>query len=141
VAGAAAALRLAREAGLWTGVVSNQSGIARGLITHDQLERVNRRVDELLGPFDTWQICPHDGGCHCRKPEPGLIHGAARALGVDPGDCVVVGDIGADITAARAAGARSVLVPTHETRPEERRGARIAASLTDAVRFALGERR
>jgi histidinol-phosphate phosphatase family protein len=142
VPGAAEAVRLARESGLRTGVVTNQSGIARGLITEEQAGQVNRRVDELLGPFGTWQICPHgdDEGCDCRKPAAGLVVAAAAALGVRPGECVVIGDIGADVAAARAAGARSVLVPTHETRAEECRGARVAVSLTEAVRFALGER-
>jgi HAD superfamily hydrolase (TIGR01662 family) len=138
---AAAAVRLARAAGVRVGVVSNQSGVARGLITEDDVRRVNRRVDELLGPFDTWQVCPHDGGCACRKPAPGLVFQAAAALGVRPEECVVIGDIGSDVAAARAAGARSVLVPTAETLEAECRGARVAGSLTEAVRFAIGERR
>jgi HAD superfamily hydrolase (TIGR01662 family) len=139
--GAVEAVRLARRAGLRTGVVSNQSGIARGLITEDQVEHVNKRVEELLGPFGTWQVCPHAGGCACRKPAPVLVVEAAKALGVRPEECVLIGDIGSDVAAARAAGARSVLVPTAETLPAELLGARVAASLTDAVRFALGERR
>lgn len=137
--GAAGAVRLARAAGLAVGVVTNQSGVARGHITRRQVDTVNRRVDELLGPFDTWQVCPHADGCECRKPAPGLVTGAAAALGVRPADCVMVGDIGSDLAAARAAGARSVLVPTPRTQYAERLGARVAASLTDAVRFALGE--
>jgi HAD superfamily hydrolase (TIGR01662 family) len=137
--GAADAVRLAREAGLRVGVVTNQSGVARGLIGREQVDRVNRRVDELLGPFDTWQVCPHADGCRCRKPAPGLVQDAARALGVRPADCVVIGDIGSDLAAARAAGARSVLVPTPQTRSSELLGARVAASLGDAVRFALGD--
>jgi HAD superfamily hydrolase (TIGR01662 family) len=139
--GAAAAVRLAREAGVHSGVVSNQAGVARGLITEDDVQRVNKRVEELLGPFDTWQVCPHDDGCSCRKPAPGLVLRAAEALGVRPEDCVVIGDIGSDVAAARAAGARSVMVPTEKTLQAERRGARVAGSLTEAVRFALGEPR
>ncbi|MDN3358678.1 HAD-IIIA family hydrolase [Actinomadura sp. DC4] len=138
---AAEAVRLARTAGLRTGVVSNQSGIARGLITEDQVEHVNKRVEELLGPFGTWKVCPHADGCGCRKPAPGLVVEAARALGVRPEECVLIGDVGSDVAAARAAGARSVLVPTAATLAAEVRGARVAVSLTDAVRFALGERR
>ncbi len=119
--GAVAALRRLRAAGLRTGVVTNQSGVARGLLTLRQVTAVNQRVEQLLGPFDTWQICPHGAadGCACRKPRPGLVLAAARQLGVAPRACVMVGDIGADVEAARSAGARAVLVPTPVTRPEE----------------------
>ena len=84
-------------------------------------------------------MCPHgeSDGCECRKPAPGMVLGAAADLGVAPHECVMVGDIGADVAAARAAGARSVLVPTPRTRREERAGARVAADLHEAVRFAL----
>jgi histidinol-phosphate phosphatase family protein len=119
--GARAALDRLRAAGLKVGVVTNQSGLARGFFTAGQLEAVNLRVEELLGPFDTWQICPHDekAGCRCRKPAPGLIEAAADDLGVEAYRCVVVGDIGRDMTAALAAGAAGVLVPTPVTRPQE----------------------
>ncbi|MGK5444899.1 HAD-IIIA family hydrolase [Micromonospora sp. URMC 105] len=119
--GAREALDRLRAAGLRLGVVTNQSGLAKGLFTADQMRAVHARVEELLGPFDTWQICPHDDGdgCGCRKPAPGMIHAAATALGTSPGRCVMVGDIGRDMTAALAAGATGVLVPTPVTRPEE----------------------
>ncbi len=118
---AAAALHLLRAAGIPVGVVTNQSGIARGLLRRDQVDAVNRRVDELLGPFDVWQLCPHGpgDGCGCRKPAPGMVRAAAAHLGVAPEDVAVVGDIGADVGAARAAGARGILVPTQVTRREE----------------------
>jgi histidinol-phosphate phosphatase family protein len=121
VPGAAAALARLRGAGVPTGVVSNQSGIARGLVTEAQVRAVNARVEELLGPLGAWTWCPHGpaDGCGCRKPEPGLILRAAGRLGVDPARCVVIGDVGADVQAARAAGARAILVPTPVTRPEE----------------------
>ncbi|SEG65756.1 haloacid dehalogenase superfamily, subfamily IA, variant 3 with third motif having DD or ED [Thermomonospora echinospora] len=139
--GAREAVELARRLGLRVGVVSNQSGIARGLLTRQDVDAVNRRVEELLGPFDTWQVCPHgDGdGCRCRKPAPGMVERAAHELWVQPHECVVVGDIGADVGAARAAGARSVLVPTPQTRQEESVGARVAGDLVAAVRFAAGD--
>lgn len=140
VAGAREALALLRERGIRTGVVTNQSGIGRGLLTDADVRRVNRRVDELLGPFDVWAVCPHgpDDGCHCRKPEPGLILWAAGRVCTAPSDCVVVGDIGADVEAARRAGAHGILVPTPETRPEETAGAdHVAKDLTTAVRAVL----
>ncbi len=99
VPGAASALARLRAAGVPTAVVSNQSGIARGLLTEAQVRAVNARVEELLGPLGPWAWCPHgpDDGCDCRKPAPGLILRAAARLGVDPARCVVIGDIGADV--------------------------------------------
>jgi HAD superfamily hydrolase (TIGR01662 family) len=142
--GAREALRRLRAAGVSTAVVSNQSGVARGKIRVEQVEAVNRRVEELLGPLGPWMVCVHGPweGCGCRKPAPGLIKAAAGALGVDPGDCVVIGDIGADVEAARAAGARAVLVPTAKTRAEEVAAAPVVASdLVAAVELLLGPER
>ncbi len=104
------ALAMLRAAGLRLGVISNQSGIARGMIGIDQVEAVNRRVDELLGPFDVWLYCPHgpQDGCNCRKPLPKMVVDAARALEVEPSACVVVGDKESDVQAALAAGARAL---------------------------------
>lgn len=142
VATARQALDLLRDAGVPTGVVTNQSGIARGLIHPGEVAAVNARVDELLGPFDVWRICPHgpQDGCECRKPRPGLVFSAAAALRVVPRGVTVIGDIGADVGAAEAAGARSVLVPTACTRQEEIRAAPVVRlDLVSAVRYALGE--
>jgi HAD superfamily hydrolase (TIGR01662 family) len=142
VPGAAEAVRRLREAGLKVGVVSNQSGVGRGLLTGEQVRRVNATVDEILGPFDTWAICTHapDAGCACRKPAPGLVVRAARALGVRPWQCAVVGDIGADVDAALAAGARPVLVPTDVTSPQEIADAPVVATdLAGAVDLLLGQ--
>jgi histidinol-phosphate phosphatase family protein len=139
--GARRAVALVREACVPTAVVSNQSGVARGLLSADQIQAVNDRVEHLLGPLGPWCVCPHgpDDGCACRKPRPGLIREAARRLGVDVRRCVVIGDIGSDIEAAHAAGARAVLVPTAVTRPEEIAAApRVAGDLVAAVELALG---
>ncbi|WBB94603.1 HAD-IIIA family hydrolase [Verrucosispora sp. WMMC514] len=136
VPGARVALDRLRAAGLKLAVVTNQSGLARGLFTERQLHRVHRRIEALLGPFDCWQVCPHDDGdgCACRKPRPGLVHAAARALGTVPARCALIGDIGRDVTAALAAGATGVLVPTPVTRPEEVAAAPwVAADLPSAV--------
>lgn len=138
---ARAALDLLRGAGVRTGVVTNQSGIARGLITRAQTDAVNSRIEDLLGPFDMWQVCPHGpaDGCVCRKPRPGMVLAAAAAWGVPPGRITVIGDIGADVEAAAAAGAASVLVPTAVTRPAEVAAAAVVrADLLAAVRHVLG---
>ena len=137
---AQAALAKLRRAGIPTGVVSNQSGIARGLLTPDQVRAVNRRIEEMLGPLGPWTWCPHgpEDGCSCRKPAPGLVYEAAGRLGVDPRDVAVIGDIGADVEAARAAGARAVMVPTERTRAEEVAAApHVATDLESAVDLLL----
>lgn len=136
VPGAADAVRRLREAGIRVGLVTNQSAIGRGMVTSAQVRAVHTRLAELLGRFDTVQVCPHRpvDGCACRKPAPGLVEAAARALRLPPGQTVVIGDIGSDVAAARAAGARAVLVPTEVTRAEEVAAAPVVAtSLTDAV--------
>ena len=139
--GAREAVARLRGAGVAMAVVSNQSGVGRGVLRVEQVEAVNRRVEELLGPMGPWMVCLHGpgDGCRCRKPGPGLIEAAARALGVDARDCVVIGDIGADVEAARAAGARAVLVPTAVTRQEEVAAApEVAPDLVAAVELLLG---
>jgi histidinol-phosphate phosphatase family protein len=140
VPGAAEAVRAARRHGLAVAMVTNQSGIARGRFSRADAEAVNARVAGLLGPFDAVRLCPHgeDDGCGCRKPAPGLVLAAAADLGVAPHECVVIGDIGADVAAARAAGARGVLVPTAQTDPAERAGVRVADGLAKAVGMVTG---
>jgi histidinol-phosphate phosphatase family protein len=143
VDGARPALDRLRERGVRVGLVSNQSGVGRGVLTLDQVAAVNARLAELLGAFDTVQVCPHapEDGCGCRKPAPGMVKAACAELDVDPARCVVVGDIGADVGAAEAAGAVGVLVPTPATRPEEVRAARRrAATLPAAVDAVMAGR-
>ncbi len=126
--GARHAVDLLRAAGIPAGVVSNQSGIGRGLLTDADVRRVNDRADALLGGLDTWLLYT-------------LVE-AARRLGVAPAHCVVIGDISADVEAARAAGARGVLVPNAATRPTEIRTAPdTAPDLVTAVRRLLAGRR
>jgi len=145
--GARRILNQLRRQGVAVGVVSNQSGVARGLINADELARVNDQVESLLGPFDTWQVCPHapDAGCSCRKPEPGLVRAAAEELGVAPHECLMIGDIGSDVETALAAGARAVLVPTRHTKVDEidhaYRVAAVAPNLRTAVRRYVGRSR
>ncbi|GAA2766914.1 hypothetical protein GCM10010103_59550 [Streptomyces paradoxus] len=138
--GAREAVDAVRTAGVPVGVVTNQSGVARGLLTRRDVEAVRLRVEELLGPFAVWAVCPHapEEGCDCRKPAPGLILAACRRLAVPPERTAVIGDIGADMEAARAAGARGVLVPTAVTRAEEAAEAEATApDLRAAVRLVL----
>ena len=141
VAGARRAVERLRAAGLRIGLVSNQSGVARGLLTPAAVRAVNDELQRQVGSFDAVAVCLHapEDGCRCRKPAPGLVLQAAAALGLRPDETVVIGDIGADVGAATAAGARSILVPTPATRPEEVEEAPlVAADLGAAVDLVLG---
>jgi D-glycero-D-manno-heptose 1,7-bisphosphate phosphatase len=136
--GAASAVAAVRAAGVAVGVLTSQGGESG--LTGDETERVNARVDELVGPVDVWLECTHgsDEDCPCRAPAPGLIYLAAAALGTRPERCVVVGDVGASVEAARAAGARAVLVPSARTTREDLDAATMVASdLEEAVALAL----
>ncbi|TNM67128.1 HAD-IIIA family hydrolase [Streptomyces sp. NP160] len=133
VDGALEALARVRGAGLRTGLVTNQSGVARGIITRDEADAVTAEVVRQVGGLDVVMTCPHgpesgDGACACRKPGPGMVLEAARRLGVPASRVAVVGDIAADVGAAVAAGARGVMVPTSVTRSEEIAAARAAAA-------------
>ena len=141
--GAREALDRLRAHGVRVGVAMNQSAVARGLVTREQVDACNARLTELLGPFDTVQVCPHgpDDGCACRKPAPGMVLAACAELGVDPARCVVIGDVAADTDAAAAAGASAILVPTPVTRRAEvAAAARLAEDLEHAVDDVLAGR-
>jgi histidinol-phosphate phosphatase family protein len=141
VPGALEAVEVARAAGLPLGVVTNQSGLARGAFTAEQMARVQARVDEIFGAFDVWQVCPHgpDDGCPCRKPAPGSVLAAAERLGVEPRACALIGDIGDDVAAASAAGGRGILVPTAVTETGELASAPVVCrDLGTAVAHLLG---
>jgi D-glycero-D-manno-heptose 1,7-bisphosphate phosphatase len=135
------AVAACRERGLRVGVITNQSAIGRGLVSSAQVGAVNQRVDALFGGFDVWRVCPHDPQepCDCRKPKPGMVLSAAEELGLEPAEIAVIGDIGADVEAAEAAGALGVLVPTPVTRRSEVRASALVAPTVHGA-IALLER-
>lgn len=140
VEGAARAVARLRAAGIGVGVATNQGMIGDGRATRAEVDAVNARVDDLIGPFDAWFVCPHgrDEGCDCRKPAPGLVRQAQRFFGVEADRVVLIGDIGSDVTAAESAGSRGILVPTPATRAAEVDAAALVASdLEAAVERAL----
>jgi len=149
--GAGQAVARLNRAGFKTVVLSNQSGLARGLITQDQLEAIHQRLRELLAEegarLDGIFVCPHhpDEGCACRKPAPGLVHRAQRELGVSHDHAIVIGDKASDVELARNVGALAVFVRSGNVPEEEQarmaeRGLApdyVARDLTGAVRWIL----
>jgi D-glycero-D-manno-heptose 1,7-bisphosphate phosphatase len=125
--GAAEALARLRAAGYPVVLVSNQSGVGRGLFPLARVHQVMARLRRLLRArgveLDAIHFCPHrpEDGCSCRKPNPGLIERAAADLRLWPRRSVVIGDKLLDSAAARTAGARGILVRTGYGREEEAR--------------------
>ena len=111
-------LLLLQNKGYFLVVVTNQSGIGRGLVTIDQYLAVQKRLDEVLRAQNielaATYYCPHlpDENCDCRKPKPGMILDAARDLHIDLKQSFLVGDKLSDIEAGRNAGVRTILVKT-----------------------------
>lgn len=123
--GSARAIREANAAGMLVVVMTNQSGIARGLLTEEDLGRVHDRLRELLAAegahVDAIEYCPHHPAadrppynveCDCRKPGTGMLRRAATRLGIDLKASFVVGDRCVDVEAGQSAGCRSILVLT-----------------------------
>ena len=114
--GSLEAIASLRRAGFLIAVVSNQSGVGRGLFSEQRLTEINeamlRAVAKAGGGIDGVYYCPHrpDDGCNCRKPKPGLLLRAAEELGAEIEATPFIGDKLSDIEAARAAGARPILV-------------------------------
>lgn len=117
--------------------ITNQSGIARGIVSEDFVRQVNNVFIERYG-FDGFYYCPHhpDEGCSCRKPGPGMALKARDEHGLDLQASYVIGDKEADMLLARAIGATAVLVLTGEARESENARFR-ARDLKEAVRFIL----
>ena len=108
------ALASLKGAGYLLVVVSNQSGVGRGLIKEGVLEIIHDRLNGMLRPasalIDHFELCFHrpEENCECRKPKPKLIHDAAAKLGIDVSRSYIIGDKASDIGAGRAAGCRGV---------------------------------
>ncbi len=107
-----------RESGHPLIVVSNQSGIGRGMFAQSDAQRVNERIGVILGregiEILAWYLCPHapESGCACRKPAPGMALAAAGEWNITLAGSYVVGDKQCDLELADAIGATGVLVTT-----------------------------
>jgi len=149
------AIRALNRAGFPVVVITNQSGVARGYFSEALILETHRAIDARLAAgnarIDAYYYCPHHPAgsvvayrqaCDCRKPAGGLIARAAGDLGLDPARSVVVGDAWTDIGAARAVGARGVLVRgagrlTRDTRGAEVEPDVIVDNLAAAVSWIL----
>jgi len=144
--GVAEPLRRLREAGFCRVLISNQSGVGRGLMTLDTLQDIHRRMQAALGKdaLDAIYFCAHhpDEHCACRKPSPELIRRACADLDLDPHASAVVGDSGRDIEMGRAAGCRTILcrekLPPFEKLKPAHRPDRMVRTLAEAVDWILG---
>jgi len=128
----AEAIRMANGLGLRVLIVTNQSGVARGLLTEQQLDDIHRSLTEKLAAeganVDRIYYCPHHPGegpppyrgeCDCRKPGTGMIRQAVDEFGIDPTLSYVIGDRTVDVDMARNAGAHAILVLTGYGRAEQ----------------------
>jgi D-glycero-D-manno-heptose 1,7-bisphosphate phosphatase len=150
LAGAYEAVARLRAAGFAPVVLTNQSGIGRGLFRASDYARFEAH---FLADFaahgaalDGCYHCPHapDAGCDCRKPATGLALRAARELGLDLGASVVIGDKASDVELAQKLGCRALLVLTGKGREEAERLPRDvtrARDVLEAVEFLLSQPR
>ncbi|KAF0651619.1 MULTISPECIES: D-glycero-alpha-D-manno-heptose-1,7-bisphosphate 7-phosphatase [Streptomyces] len=147
--GVAPPLRALRDAGYALVLVTNQSGLARGLFDRRALDAMHVHLRALLAAsgvaLDAIHVCPHhvDGtvpelsvACACRKPAPGMLLRAGRELGLDLGRSWMVGDFPTDVEAGLRAGCRTALVGPAAMRrtPEGPRPDVCAADTADALR-------
>ena len=137
------ALKRLADAGFARVVVSNQSGVARGFFSVEDVDRVNAAVAQSLAGngalVDAFYVCPHfDETCDCRKPAPGMIRQAVKEHDLTLKGSAVVGDRGSDIALAHAVGIPGILVdspryPYSGPEPDAR-----VHSLAEAVDWMLG---
>lgn len=147
------ALKQLADAGFALVVITNQSGIARGLLTEAEYEAVRERLDTLLAAegvvLTASYHCPHEpersGPCECRKPGTLLHRRAAEDLGIDLTRSLYLGDRWRDVAPGRALGGRGILIPGPNTPAEDRlkaeREAEVAPDIASAVALVVGPHR
>jgi heptosyltransferase-2 len=139
------ALARLKRAGARLIVVTNQSGVARGFLTRDDLDAVHMKLQRLLdaagASLDAIYFCPHhpDDGCDCRKPNRGMIDQAVREWGVKLDRSYLIGDHPREIELAKRIGARSILVTTGVVPPQEAKGLKVSGPTPDWIASSLAE--
>jgi len=151
IPGVPEAIHRLNQAGFFVVVVTNQSGVARGYYTEEDVEILHRHITRELeksdARVDAWLYCPHhpDGRgsyalpCSCRKPLPGMLSEAARRYTLDLQHSVMIGDKHADIAAGQAVGCHTILVRTGYGAEEEMvsSASEVCDSLPEAVEGLL----
>lgn len=142
--GADGAIRRLNQLGLKVVMVTNQSAVARGYLTEEELSHIHQRLREMLAEHDAHldaiYYCPEmpDSGSACRKPEIGMMQQAAGDLDIDLGRSYVVGDMATDMEMGRRAGSKTILVLTgygEQTRDQGVQVDYVAGDLPEAVRW------
>ena len=154
-AGARQALEIWADQGWPIVIITNQSGVARGYFTLDELAAVAEHLEAVVldagARWGGFYACPHlpEGvneyavDCECRKPAPGMIREAAAALGVRPEDSWFIGDTWMDMGAGRAVGCRTILVGREwrhgASYPPDARPDHAVPDLAAAAQITVGE--
>lgn len=146
------ALRMLNDRGIPVIIVTNQSGIARGLLNEKILEDIHTRLFELLSHqgacIDALYYCPHhiEGSvekfaipCTCRKPESGMLLNAARDFCLDLPSCYMIGDKPEDIETIHRVGGKGILLKTSREHAHEHCAEFTARDLPEAVRWILDD--
>jgi D-glycero-D-manno-heptose 1,7-bisphosphate phosphatase len=155
IPGAIGAIKKLNAAGYKVIVITNQSGVARGLFSEDMLQTVDKYIQKTIlnggAHLDGLYYCPHhpEHGiypykqeCDCRKPNPGLIKKAAKEHQIELGSSFMIGDHSTDITAGHRAGVKTIFVTTGHGAKEKahlkEKPDHQAADLAAAVAWILG---
>lgn len=126
-------------------VVTNQSGVARGLFSVGELEAIHAKLARVLAeagaPLDALYVCPHhpDDSCTCRKPNTGLIDQAVRERAVDLTRSYLIGDKVSDVELAKRVGSRSILMTTGAVLPQQVEGLNASGLAPDLVASSFDE--
>ena len=146
IPGAAAAVKRINDARVPAIIITNQSGLARGIFKPEDYEAVRMHFESLLkaegAHIDASYFCPHHpsitGPCNCRKPATEMFEDAMGDFQLDPANVAYIGDRWRDVVASKKLGGRGIMVSSHMTTDEDRRkaqedGIETAANLEAAV--------
>ena len=141
------AIRLLTENGFHIIVITNQSVIARGMTSLEELEgmhsNMKKEVEESGGKIDYIYYCPHhpDDGCSCRKPQPGMLNKAIENHDVDPSCSFMVGDRMMDVEVGKKVGCKTIIIPSElglkEMQNNSVKPDFVAKDLMDASRWII----